>query len=214
MARTLAYFVIALCVLPSFGCNILSTGYWIINPNDVDAEYSGLANQRVAVVCRPDTSLTFQSRDVVSEIAFRVNKELGKNVSRIDVVNQTEVNDWMDQSEFTSYVDLGRKLGADLVVAIELEDFTLHKGKTMLQGQATATINIIDVASGKIDDQLMPVESLYPPRSGIPVDMTDSRFENRFRRKYVSVLANQIARRFYDHDSRTALGIDRFYRED
>ena len=48
-------------------------------------------------------------------------------------------------------------------------------------------------------------QSVYPPNSAVP---TSERTEPAFRREFVAVLADQIARYFYAHDPYADLGQD------
>ncbi len=74
-------------------------------------------------------------------------------------------------------------------------------------------VEILDVATGELNYELDPIDSMYPPNSGIPADFSNRRFEERFRQRFVRVLSDQVARRFYDHDSRANIKTDRFYEE-
>jgi hypothetical protein len=48
-------------------------------------------------------------------------------------------------------------------------------------------------------------QTVYPPNSGVP---TSERQEAEFRRAFVKVLADQIARHFYAHDPNADLAQD------
>jgi hypothetical protein len=200
------------CTIPS-GCSLLATTMWIVDPNDIDAEYNGLVERRVVVVCEADNSLPFDSYTVTDELAVRVGRLIQRNVEKVDVVKAAEINDWTDHNELNSYTELAAAMQADLVVVIKLHDFRVRQGSNMLQGQAHVDVEILDVASGELVYELEPLDSIYPPNNGIPADLSNRRFEDRFRQRFVRVLADQVARRFYDHDSRADIKTDRFYQE-
>ena len=202
-----------LLALSTTGCSLLATTMWIVDPNDVEAEYDGLAGNRVAVICETSNSLPFNSYTVPNELAVAVTRLLDQNVSRIDLVSQAEISDWTDHNELKSYRELGEAMQAEQVVVINLNDFRIRKGSTMLQGQADVNVEIYDVATGEIAYELSPIHSVYPPNNGIPADLSQRNHEDRFRYRFTSVLANQIARRFYEHDSREDVKTDRFYKE-
>ena len=84
----------------------------------------------------------------------------------------------------------------------------------MLQGTADAEVEIYDVEEDQIEYTLDPIDTIYPPENGIPFNLAHQKSEEkRFRYKFVNVLADQISRNFYPHDSRETLKLDRFYSE-
>jgi hypothetical protein len=79
-----------------------------------------------------------------------------------------------------------------------LEGFSIFQGQTLYQGKANATIRVYDChKNGKVAFEKILPQSVYPPNSAVP---TSDRLEAEFRREYVAVLADQIARHFYAHD--------------
>jgi hypothetical protein len=88
---------------------------------------------------------------------------------------------------------------ADIVVGVDLESFDIFQGQTLYQGKANASIRVYDCKDGnKIVFEKHIPQSLYPPNSAVP---TSDRTEGEFRREYILVLADQIARHFYAHDA-------------
>ena len=206
--------VFAIVVTAGTGCSLMATGMWIVNPNDAAAEYDGLEDRRVAVVCQPNTALALRNYGVGQELAERVSAKLGKNIDGVEMVPQSEINDWTDQHQLKSISEFGKAMNADVVVAINLPEFRLYSGKSMMRGEATAEVEVHDIATGELLHELEAIDSLYPPENGIPIELSNQRSsETRFRRKYLGVLADQISRRFYAHDSRQAVKMDRFYKE-
>jgi hypothetical protein len=204
--------LIALFVMTA-GCSTLATFVWVVNPKDVDAEYDGLKEQRVAVVCRMPGGLSYQHHGVPKRLTESVNQLLRTNVDKIDVVAQADIEEWTDHHELTSFKELGMAMNADAVVVLELTHFGVRKGRTTLQGEATVEAMVYDVKTGDVEHRLQTIDSLYPPNNGIAAEISDDRFESRFSRRFIAVLADQVARRFYDHDSRHAVKIDRFYQQ-
>jgi hypothetical protein len=115
------------------------------------------------------------------------------------VVKPREVEKWMDENTWEEYVEIGKALDAELVLGIDLEEFSLDQGQTLYQGRAGLKISLYDVSKGTetVWEKNLP-QTLYPPTSGIPA--TDKP-RAEFRRQFISVLAGQISRHFYDHDS-------------
>ena len=105
---------------------------------------------------------------------------------------------WTDENTWEEYTEVGKAMKADMVVGIDLESFSLFQGQTLYQGKANATIRVYDCQErGKMVFEKELPQAIYPPNSAVP---TSERTEAEFRREFVAVLADQIARHFYAHD--------------
>jgi hypothetical protein len=195
------------CCLPLAGCaKVLATAVYVIKGTNVPAEYEGLKEKRVAVVCRQLASLQYRDSSVPRDLAARVGSLLATNGKKIDVIDQQKVSEWTDENAWEEFTQIGRALEADMVVGIELEDFKLHQGQTLYQGKANVQIKVYDIKDGgKLVFEKTPRPSVYPPNTGIP---TSEKQESQFRREYVGILADEIGRHFYEHDSRATFAID------
>ena len=200
-ARVLASAMIALAA----GCSLLPTIAYIIKPEDVAAEFDGLNGKRVAVICRA-ASLEYADPTVARDLAVRVAALLKKNGRKVAVVDERELADWVDKHDWNDYREVGRALKADMVVGIDLERFALSRGSTLLQGQADVRLAVYDIAKGEqlwAPDRSLSVK--FPPNS--PYSSSD-RKEDDFRRQFLGVLAERVARHFYAYDSRKDVALD------
>jgi hypothetical protein len=193
--------------LPLAGCaKVLATAVYVIKGTNVPAEYPGLKEKRVAVVCRQLAMLQYRDSTVPRDLAARVGSLLAANGKKIEVIDQQRVAEWTDENAWEEFTQIGKALEADMVVGIELEDFKLHQGQTLYQGRANVQIKVYDMKDGgKVVFEKTPRPSVYPPSGGIP---TSEKQESQFRREYVGVLADEIGRHFYEHDSRASFAID------
>ena len=190
---------IGLALTAAAGCNMVATAMYVISGQNVAADYSGLKGKRVAVVCRPVISLQYKNTTVSRDLAKQIGQLLTKNVDGIKVKDQREIDQWTDEHEWEEYVEIGKAVDVDMVLGIDLEEFELYQGQTLYQGKANLTIAVYDVSKGKdpVYEKHLP-QTHYPPNTSIPAgDLPEA----QFRRKFVGVLAEQIARYFYDHDS-------------
>jgi len=202
-----AVFALAAVVLVSTGCRTaLTTAAYLIKGTDVDAEYEGLEEKRVVVVCRPMADLTFSSPTVDRDLAREVGRLLQENVKKIEVVPQREVSQWADENLWSDYIEVGQALSADVVVGIDLYDFSILLDQTLYQGRANAAVRVFDCRAGgdPLFERELP-QLTYPPNVGIP---TSDRPESAFRREYIHVLADQIGRYFYPHDRYADYALD------
>ena len=128
------------------------------------------------------------------------------NVKNIDVVNPREVDDWLDESDWSDFKEARQSRHADKVVYIEMNDFDLFKGKTLYQGRADVSVTIYDMKNnGKLVWDRHLGEILYPTNSGIPAQ---DKPEQQFEREFVSIVATRVAEHFYKHDANSEFAID------
>ncbi len=169
--------------------------------------YTGLTGKRVAVVCVVNSG-SFGSETVGQDIARRVARHLRGKVEQIELVRPEEVADWIDQNNWDEerFVDVGRGVDADVVLAIEVNNFRLHEGPTLYRGQASIVVRVIDVPSGGeiLYDYDIP-EMSFPPNIGIP---TTDQTEASFRRIFVQQLAYDVSKIFFEHPMAEDFALD------
>jgi hypothetical protein len=204
--RRLAHLMVLLLVMLPGGCGWLSVALYNMNPDDTPAEFNELQEKRVAVVCRPVVELQFADSTVPRDLVRQVGERLTKKVKKIKVVDEREVSEWTDENSWQKFTEVGKALKADMVVGIELERFSLQQGPTLLQGNAAMRVVVYDMQNGgkQVFEKTMP-RVLFPPNTPIP---SAEKSEAEFRRQFLAVLAEQIGRYFYSHDSLEDFGVD------
>lgn len=197
--RMLATGSLVLSLALASGCSVLATAMYIVEGTNTKAAYKGLKAKRVAVVCRPVTALHFRDSSASRDLARQVGTLLQENVSKITVIDQRDVFEWADENTWDEYVEIGKAVDADIVVGLDLEEFSLYQGQTLYQGKANVKIAVYDVALGKrpVFERHLP-QAVYPPNAAIP---SGEKPESHFRRQFVNHLAQLISRYFYDHDA-------------
>jgi uncharacterized protein YbjQ (UPF0145 family) len=197
----LTMFLACALVLPQTGCvRALATAFYIIKGTNVDAEFDGLKDKKVAVVCKPPLQYSFTNSNVANDLAKKVGDLLAARVRKIEVIDHDEVAEWVDENSLEEFTEIGKALKADMVVGVELDQFGLYQGQTLYQGTADVRIQVYDLAedgSAPVFQKHLPGVR-FPTNSGIPTD----RPEASFRMEFLNVLADQIGRHFYDHDNR------------
>ena len=198
--RTMVLLVLLLMPLLtcSAGCAVLyQLAYG--DGQKIEARYQGLKGQRVAVVCVMNPAY-YGDGATSTMIAERVERILGSNVDDLDLVRQDEVADWMDNNDWdeTDYVEIGRGTNADMVVAIDIGAFSTHESKTLLKGRAELTTTVYDVAQGgKEVFRTRDHNFVFPTSHAIPVIANDA---HDFERTFMEMLAEHVAKNFYDYD--------------
>jgi hypothetical protein len=190
---------LTIAVLPALGCHTLFlSAMYLVKGTDVDPDFAELKGKKVAVVCRPLVTLQYRNATAGRDLAQQVTTLLQQQVPKIKTVDQRKVAKWTDENTWEEYTEVGKALKADMVVGIDLEGFSLFQGQTLYQGKANATVRVYDChKGGKVVFEKVLPQTIYPPSTGIP---TSDRVEVEFRREFVAVLADQIARHFYAHD--------------
>lgn len=183
---------------PTSGCSMLATGLWMIKGINEKADFPGLAGKRIAVVCRPVSSLQYRNPTVARDLAKQVGVLIAKNCPKCHVIEQREVSEWADEKGLDEFIQIGKALNADMVVGLDLDDFNLFQGQALYQGKATIKVAVYDVKAGSdpVFEKSIP-QIHYPPNSPIPAG---DKPEPEFRAQFVKILAEHVSRLFYDHD--------------
>ena len=197
--RRLALLALVTAMVATAGCTgPLLTAMYLAGGMDTPAEFKGLHKKKVVVVCRPLVQLKYTDMNASKLIGAEVGKLLAK-YARSTIVDQAKVAEWLDNNASDDYVEIGRALGAEMVVGIDLLDFDIHQGQTLYQGKADYDLKVYDCKTGSVVFEKSPDPSVWPPNSGIP---TSEKQQSQFRRQFVGVLAEEVARHFYSHDPR------------
>ncbi len=160
--------------------------------NVVPANYTGLKGKRVAVIC-VSNSEAFGPSFASIALAGQVGKLLKSNVSDVTIVDPQKIADWIDRHDwdYLDYKEVGRGVDAEMVVAIDLDTFSLHEGKTLYKGRADLEVVVYDMKqAGKEVFSYTPTQIQFPENTGAhTTDMS----EETFRRQFLSVIASRIA---------------------
>ncbi len=173
----------------------------------IEARYSGLKGKRVAVVCVMNSS-SYGDGEASMLLADRVGTILQQKVDGITVVSPDEVADWMDTNNWdeSNFVDIGRGVKADMVVAIDIDTYSIHESTTLLKGRSRSTTRVYDMGQeGKVVFRMEGVEHTFPTTHAMSVLATNWR---TFERTYLQVLAEHIAKNFYDYNLADEFALD------
>ena len=125
---------------------------------------------------------------------------LEENVKHIKLIDQDEIDKWEDENEWDNYIQIGKALKAEMVVGIDLDQFSLLQGQTLYQGKASVEVSVYDLSktTKRPAFQKSLPQRLWPPNAPIPAAEKPLA---EFQREFIAQLADQIGRHFYDHDS-------------
>jgi len=95
----LAIGILATIVTAGSGCrSLFFVPLYLIRGTDVPAEYNGLKEKKVAVVCRPEVTLAMgKHMGAARDLAREVNRQLAKKVPKVQMIDQQKVEEWIDE---------------------------------------------------------------------------------------------------------------------
>lgn len=169
------------------------------------AECKALEGKKVAVVCVSQAS-TYGLGTEPSVLSRNVESLLKKEVKNIKLIPQSDVENWIDNNGWNEldFRQVGRGVNAEIVVAIDLESFSLYEGATLFKGRAQYTTSVYDMTQkGELVFRAHPPEAQFPANGGY--HSTDTT-EANFRRSFLQYLAIQIAKPFYEYDMHQDFG--------
>jgi hypothetical protein len=197
---------LVLLVAATGGCTAaLTTAMYMLGYNDNPPEYEGLKNKKVAVVCRSQATMQYQDPRAAKDLGHLVSTLLKENGKKIKVIDQRKIDRWVDENTWDEFTEVGKATDAEMVVGVDIDHFQLHQGQTLYQGRANVSIKVYDLAKGEVVFEKEPAPIVYPPNSYIH---TSEKAESQFRREFLRVIANVVARHFYTHDPYADYGQD------
>lgn len=177
-----------------------------VRGNDMPAEFAGMEGKRVAVVCMTDAGL---GNDATSSILRNnIQAGLSMNVEDIDLVRSREVDQWLDvhTMDESDYVEIGKGVKADLLLAVEVTNLRLKNGQTLFRGESDIAVTVYDIANeGRILFRKHFPEFAFPTTDGKPVSETT---ETKFRSFYLAIVSNKVAGMFYPRDATADYALD------
>lgn len=191
--------VFALFVCTTTGCiNLAANLIHAVQGNNRPAEYPGLEGHRVAVVCTTDGRYGGEACDSI--LTNNLQVALNTNIGKIELVRSSEIEQWLDVHgrRTTDYVDIGKGVKADRVLAVEVADLELMNGPTLYRGMSDISVSVYDIPTGDILYRKQMPEFAFPTTGGKPV--TESS-ENKFRSFYLGILTQEIGALFYEVDA-------------
>lgn len=193
--------LLLLPILASSGCVGLASQlmYWAKGGHKIDAEFEGLEGKTVAIVC-----VAANGESSPHSIASLVERSIGvilkEKGEKIDVIHQDDIADWIDNNDWNQidYREIGRGVGADLVLAVDLDGLRLYEGSTLYRGKADVAVTVYDLTKdGEVVFRREIPEYSFPKNG--PRHATEMS-EARFRRLFAQMLSQQVAKYFYNYN--------------
>ncbi len=199
--------IVGACCVTSAGCiNLAANLLHAIQGNNRPAEFDGLNEKRVAVVVATDNGLGGDA--TASMLASHIQAALSNNLKEADIVRQSEVEKWLDKNGWNDndFIEIGKGVDADLVLAVDVMNLTLKNGATLYRGQSDITVSVFDIkADGKRVFRKVIQEFAFPNIGGTPVTDTS---EAKFRGAYLALIARTVSGLFYEVEATSDFALD------
>ncbi|MEM7457678.1 MAG: hypothetical protein AAF456_25340, partial [Planctomycetota bacterium] len=124
-SRNLLLPALALLILAVTGCGAMTNLMYVIKGHKIPAAYDGLEGRKVAVICVSDAS-AYGPDTLTYTIANTVSLKLGMMVDDIEIIPPIEIEQWKDNNGWDerNYLEIGRGVGAESVLAIEIASYS------------------------------------------------------------------------------------------
>ncbi len=149
-AAKIASFCLGVSLLSFTGCvqiaaNLLS----VVRGPAVPAEFKGLEDKRVAVICANESGICRDEATI--RLAGNLKGILAVKLPKTKFVSQEEVDQWIEGSGASErdVTAIGKGVGADFVIAVDLLKLQLKDGPTLYRGRSNLTISVWDVKTEK-----------------------------------------------------------------
>jgi hypothetical protein len=203
----LGLLLVCITLLTSSGCIGLAVNLLhAIQGNNRPAEYKGLDKSRVAVLVANEGGVN--NDENCSRLSTFLQASLGANLKKATLIPQQEIDAWLNRNGWTDvdFVELGRDLKADRVVAVTMFNLKLQDGATLYRGFSDLGVEVYDITNGgKLVYSKQFPEFAFPSVGGTPITDTSAA---KFRAAYLNVVARKISGLFHDVEATSEFALD------
>lgn len=208
MVRFAALVLGSLLASASFvGCNyIVLAGYLIGGPPSIEPDFDAQTKKSmtakdvtVAVVCFAPTDIKWDFDKIDNEIAKYVTFRLHSH--KIKVVNPDSVRAWLDENgEWDQPTEIGAAFNVNYVVYIDLQKYSLFEedSSNLYRGRAEGMVSVYEMDETGDGEKIYTKEIVSKYPLAVPRDTHEVTY-SKFKREYLSRLAEEIGRLFYEY---------------
>jgi len=174
-------------------------------PQEVKAIYKPPAGKTILVFV-DDILHPVGYEPVKAELTERLNEQLttqntaGETIPYERLLNLIAATPQFDQ---LSISEVGRRLGADIVLYVQVEEFSLKDSPAspLWRGRFAATVRMVDVEVGRLWPEDRPGGYPVEPVEISARQETSPTYGAKLARDLAESLAEKIAKLFYDHST-------------
>ncbi len=210
LRRILLALSLCLAILPAFGCiGMTAQLVHTLVGNKVKAEFTGLEDQRVAVIGYSGNSV-YEQQATMETITTQLRINL-KQVPKIDLVKESKVYNWFDtnleNNPFAprNFYDLGKGTDAGKVLALRIDSFSINDDATLLKGRCSYELTVYDIDDDGEKSFFKTGDFSWPQSHGRPAIGTNP---NSFKAKFIEELVRHLGKQFYSYELHSDFGRD------
>ena len=198
--------VLLLVLMFVAGCNLLEHPLYVLfgqTSKKVKAEYAGLRGKKTVIFVATGPGVDFEYPGARMNLALATADVLSQHVKDAEFVDarmvdtfQREDLDWLS----LPMAELGEKFSADLVLYLDMIEFTLAEPESinLLRAYVTADIRVYEMDSANPNKPNYQTEiSITYPEQG-PLPMSDVAMQ-RVMYRSIGLFAEELSYVFYDH---------------
>jgi len=191
------------------GCNIIAWGAQAFRdddkPIDVAAQYTGLADKRVAVMVSADDYTLFRFPRSTARVCEVVSIGIANNVPGVAVSLPREISKYQHRNPYWITSQPSRlidALGVDRLVVIDLNEYRTHDqgNRSVFRGSISATVSVYEADEEDPDNSTFQqqVQAQFPEGSAFGV-ISDNTEEAQVETAVLKLFTLRAAGLFYDH---------------
>ena len=203
MLRRLTFYSLLAVLQFSFGCQAL----YFLTPDetkDVKAEYGKIGKATVAVVVWADHPTLDVDPKARRRVCDAVIYEMKRNLPDAKFVPAKKIADFQENSgldwQGMSHHDVARELNSDLVLRIDLLEYTTRAADTreLRKGRVHGSVSLYDGSDAARPDSLYTtdISATFPPSGEASITDMD---EYDLLRAAIEQFGQAVAKKFYDH---------------
>lgn len=194
-----------LCLLTS--CNVIGYGAHVIGggntTENVEAEYRGLVDQRVAVLVSASDHTMFHHPRAIEELCTILTSRLTNDIEGLRPTSPQQIVRFQQENPYwvtETYGSLARRLDVDRIVYVEVVEYgtTQPGNRHVYQGVVAANISVTEADGADPNNPAFSqtVKAMFPPDRPLGLLEAD---EESIKLGMHSLFVQQVARLFHDH---------------
>jgi hypothetical protein len=188
------------------GCNLLEYPFYVLfgqSHTKVKAEYTGLENQKTAVIIVGQSAIDFEEPYARMDLALATEQTLKEYIKGVELADQEEIQNFQ-RSRLDWYsmpiADILNQFQVQRLLYVELIQFTIREPDSvnLLRGHIWAQLRVYEQESDTPDIPVLETEAevVFPEQA--PSSYSEAARFN-IRQQSIGLFSQEVARKFYDH---------------
>ena len=215
--RRLSLVLLAGVVGLSIGCDAATLAYFFLPDATEPAKIKSLGSAdakkvpRVVIVSYAGMEIRSEfihaDREICEKLGMKLRQLTEGNSEKLEIVASRKVEDYKNNHPnwAQDVAALGRKLGADYVIYLEINSMSMYETgsyNSMFRGRARLNVSLIDVEHPDDTPSQKPVSCIYPTEATGPVLAGFDKSPEEFREAFLESIAKTLSYYFSRYPKR------------